>query len=246
MEQINKQNLPEHIAIIMDGNRRWAKGKGLTTKEGHKEGSKNLERIAIFCNEIGIKYLTVYAFSTENWKRTKEEVSALMFILRANLDAMLKRLDLKNIKIRVIGEKENIPEDILVKINKLVEKTKNNTGLNLNIAFNYGGRAELVNATKVIAEKVKNGEIKIEDINEDMIANSLYTANQPDPDLMIRTSRELRTSNFLPWQLTYSEFYFPDKHWPEFSNEDLMEAIKVYQKRNRRFGGRPEEVKNES
>lgn len=243
MEQINKQNLPEHIAIIMDGNRRWAKGKGLTTKEGHKEGSKNLERIAIFCNEIGIKYLTVYAFSTENWKRTKEEVSALMFILRANLDAMLKRLDLKNIKIRVIGEKENIPEDILVKINKLVEKTKNNTGLNLNIAFNYGGRAELVNATKVIAEKVKNGEIKIEDINEDMIANSLYTANQPDPDLMIRTSRELRTSNFLPWQLTYSEFYFPDKHWPEFSNEDLMEAIKVYQKRNRRFGGRPEEVK---
>lgn len=245
MEQINKQNLPEHIAIIMDGNRRWAKSKGLTTKDGHKEGSKNLERIAIFCNEIGIKYLTVYAFSTENWKRTKEEVSALMFILRANLDAMLKRLDLKNIKIRVIGEKENIPEDILVKINKLVEKTKNNTGLNLNIAFNYGGRAELVNTTKVIAEKVKNGEIKIEDINEDMIANSLYTANQPDPDLMIRTSRELRTSNFLPWQLTYSEFYFPDKHWPEFSNEDLMEAIKVYQKRNRRFGGRPEEVKNE-
>ena len=245
MEQIDKQNLPEHIAIIMDGNRRWAKDRGLTTKDGHKEGSKNLERIAIFCNEIGIKYLTVYAFSTENWKRTKEEVSALMFILRANLDAMLRRLDLKNIKIRVIGEKENIPSDIQSKIDKLVEKTKNNTGLVLNIAFNYGGRAELVHATKTIAEKVKNGEIKIEDIDEEMISNSIYTANQPDPDLMIRTSRELRTSNFLPWQLTYSEFYFPDKHWPEFSNDDLIEAIKIYQKRNRRFGGRPDEVKNE-
>ena len=227
----------------MDGNRRWAKQRGLTTKDGHKAGSKNLETIATFCNEIGIKYLTVYAFSTENWKRTKEEVSALMFILKANLDSMLRKMDLKNIKIRVIGEKENIPKDIQEKIDKLVEKTKNNTGLILNIAFNYGGRAELVSATKRIAEKVKNGEIEIEDINEKLISDNIYTANQPDPDLMIRTSHELRTSNFLPWQLTYSEFYFPDKHWPEFKEEDLIEAIKAYQKRNRRFGGRPDEVK---
>jgi len=243
MEELDKQNLPEHIAIIMDGNRRWAKNNELTTKEGHKAGSKNLERIAVFCNELGIKYLTVYAFSTENWKRTQEEVSALMFILKANLDSMLRKMDLKNIKIRVIGEKENIPKDIQEKIDKLVEKTKNNTGLVLNIAFNYGGRAELTHACREIAAKVKNGEINIEDINEETITKNIYTAGQPDPDLMIRTSRELRTSNFLPWQLTYSEFYFPDKHWPEFSEEDLVEAIKAYQKRNRRFGGRPDEVK---
>ncbi len=243
MELIDKENLPQHIAIIMDGNRRWAKQRNLTTKDGHKAGSKNLEKIAVFCNEIGIKYLTVYAFSTENWKRTKEEVSALMFILKANLDSMLRKMDLKNIKIRVIGEKENIPKDIQEKIDKLIEKTKNNTGLVLNIAFNYGGRAELVHATKVIAEKVKNNEINIEDINEELITNNIYTAGQPDPDLMIRTSKELRTSNFLPWQLTYSEFYFPDKHWPEFTEEDLIEAINIYQKRNRRFGGRPDEVK---
>jgi len=243
MEEIDVNNLPEHIAIIMDGNRRWAKDRGLTTKEGHKAGSKNLETIAKFCNKIGIKYLTVYAFSTENWKRTKEEVSALMFILKANLDAMLKRMDLENIKIRVIGEKENIPEDLIPRIEKLVEKTKNNTGLTLNIAFNYGGRAELVHAVKEISSKVQNGEIKIEDINEEMVSNNIYTAGQPDPDLMIRTSRELRTSNFLPWQLTYTEFYFPDKHWPEFGEDDLIEAIKIYQKRNRRFGGRPDERK---
>lgn len=242
MEDIDLENLPKHIAIIMDGNRRWAKNNGLSTKEGHKAGSKNLDNIATFCNEIGIKYLTVYAFSTENWKRTKEEVSALMFILKANLDSMLRKLDLKNIKIRVIGENENIPPDIQEKIDKLVEKTKNNTGLVLNIAFNYGGRAELVHSTKVIAEKVKAGEIDIEDINEKLISDNIYTAGQPDPDLMIRTSHELRTSNFLPWQLTYSEFYFPEKHWPEFEREDLIEAIKVYQKRNRRFGGRPDEV----
>ncbi len=243
MEEIDVQNLPKHIAIIMDGNRRWAKNNGLSTKEGHKAGSKNLENIAKFCNKLGIKYLTVYAFSTENWKRSKAEVSALMLILKANLDAMLRRMDLENIKIRVIGEKENIPEEIKPRIEKLVEKTKNNTGLTLNIAFNYGGRAEIVHATKEIAQKVKNGELKVEDITEETISNNIYTAGQPDPDLMIRTSRELRTSNFLPWQLTYTEFYFPDKHWPEFLEEDLLEAIKVYQHRNRRFGGRPDEKK---
>ena len=243
MEEIDMENLPKHIAIIMDGNRRWAKDRGLTTKDGHKAGSKNLENIARFCNKIGIKYLTVYAFSTENWKRTQEEVSALMFILKANLDSMLRKMDLKNIKIRVIGEKENIPEDIQIKIDKLVEKTKNNTGLVLNIAFNYGGRAELVHACKEIAKKVKNGEMDLSEINEETLTNNIYTAGQPDPDLMIRTSREIRTSNFLPWQLTYSEFYFPDKHWPEFGEEDLIEAIKIYQNRNRRFGGRPDEVK---
>lgn len=243
MEEIDKDNLPKHIAIIMDGNRRWAKNRGLTTKDGHKAGAKNLEKMALFCNELGIKYLTVYAFSTENWKRTKEEVSALMFILKANLDSMLRKVDLKNIKIRVIGEKENIPLEIQDRIDKLVQKTKNNTGLILNIAFNYGGRAEITHACKQIAQKILDGKIKIEDITEHEISNNIYTAGQPDPDLMIRTSRELRTSNFLPWQLTYTEFYFPEKHWPEFEEKDLIEAIKVYQQRNRRFGGRPDEVK---
>ena len=237
MEEIDSTNLPKHIAIIMDGNRRWAKERGLTTKDGHKAGSKNLERIAKFCNNIGIKYLTVYAFSTENWKRTKEEVSTLMFILRANLDSMLRKMDLENIKLRVIGERENIPADIQNKINKLVEKTKNNTGLVLNIAFNYGGRNEIVHASKVIAEKVKSGEIEIEDITTELISDNLYTAGQADPDLLIRTSKELRTSGFLPWQITYSEFYFVEKFWPEFLEDDLIEAIKIYQKRNRRFGG---------
>ena len=242
MEEIDSTNLPKHIAIIMDGNRRWAKERGLTTKDGHKAGSKNLERIAKFCNNIGIKYLTVYAFSTENWKRTKEEVSTLMFILRANLDSMLRKMDLENIKLRVIGERENIPADIQNKINKLVEKTKNNTGLVLNIAFNYGGRNEIVHSSKVIAEKVKSGEIEIEDITTELISHNLYTAGQADPDLLIRTSKELRTSGFLPWQITYSEFYFVEKFWPEFLEDDLIEAIKIYQKRNRRFGGRPDEV----
>ncbi|MGN1351444.1 MAG: isoprenyl transferase [Clostridia bacterium] len=240
MENINLENLPKHIAIILDGNRRWAKARGLTTKEGHTEGFDNLERIAKYADEIGIKYLTVYAFSTENWKRSQEEVSWLMNIFKTNIDRYLQRLDNGNIKIRIIGEKSNVPKELVPRIEKIMKKTENNQGMVLNIAFNYGGRAELVNATKQIAQKVKDGTINLEDITEQMISDNLYTAGQPDPDLLIRTSHELRTSNFLPWQLTYTEFYFPEKNWPEFTNEDLIEAIKVYQGRNRRFGARPD------
>lgn len=240
MENINLENLPKHIAIILDGNRRWAKARGLTTKEGHTEGFDNLERIAKYADEIGIKYLTVYAFSTENWKRSQEEVSWLMNIFKTNIDRYLQRLDNGNIKIRIIGEKSNVPKELVPRIKKIMKKTENNQGMVLNIAFNYGGRAELVNATKQIAQKVKDGTINLEDITEQMISDNLYTAGQPDPDLLIRTSHELRTSNFLPWQLTYTEFYFPEKNWPEFTNEDLIEAIKVYQGRNRRFGARPD------
>ena len=240
MEYINLENLPKHIAIILDGNRRWAKARGLTTKEGHTEGFDNLERIAKYADEIGIKYLTVYAFSTENWKRSQEEVSWLMNIFKTNIDRYLQRLDNGNIKIRIIGEKSNVPKELVPRIEKIMKKTENNQGMVLNIAFNYGGRAELVNATKQIAQKVKDGTINLEDITEQMISDNLYTAGQPDPDLLIRTSHELRTSNFLPWQLTYTEFYFPEKNWPEFTNEDLIEAIKVYQGRNRRFGARPD------
>ena len=239
LEGIDLNNLPTHIAIILDGNRRWAKQRGLTTLQGHTEGFDNLEQMAKFCNKIGIKYLTVYAFSTENWKRSKDEVAWLMRIFKNNVDRYLAKKDTENIRIRIIGEKDNVPEELRPRIENITEKTKNNTGLTLNIAFNYGGRAELVHACKVISEKVKNGEMDIDDITEDTISNNIYTADQPDPDLLIRTSHELRTSNFLPWQLTYTEFYFPEKNWPEFKEDDLIEAIKEYQKRNRRFGGRP-------
>ena len=239
MDNIDKNNLPKHIAIIMDGNRRWAKAKELATRDGHKAGADALENISKFCNEIGIKYLTVYAFSTENWKRSKEEISALMAILRVYVDSFLKEKNKQNIKIKLLGDISGLSKGLQKSINKAIEITKNNTGLTLNIAFNYGGRAEIVRAMKNIAKEVKENKIDIDDINEELISNHLYTAGQPDPDLLIRTSKELRTSNFLPWQLVYTEFYFPDKHWPDFGNEDLLEAIRVYQKRNRRFGGRP-------
>ena len=236
--KFSKETMPKHIAIIMDGNRRWARAQGKPAAFGHKSGAKTLENIVRYANKIGLEHITVYAFSTENWKRAQDEVSALMFILKANIDSMLRKSDLENVKIRVIGEKENIPVDIQERIDKLVEKTKNNTGLILNIAFNYGGRAEIVTATKLIAEKVKNGELQIEDITEDTITNTIYTAGQPEPDLLIRTSGELRTSNFLPWQTVYSEYYFTNKYWPEFDEKALVEAIHEFQKRNRRFGGK--------
>ena len=240
MEDIDKNNLPKHIAIIMDGNRRWAKARGLATRDGHKAGADALENISKFCNEIGIQYLTVYAFSTENWKRSKEEVSALMAILRVYVDSFLREKNKQNIRIKLLGDISGLSKGLQKSINKAVEASKNNTGLTLNIAFNYGGRPELIRAMKNIVKEVKENKIDIDDINEELISNHLYTAGQPDPDLLIRTSREFRTSNFLPWQLVYTEFYFPDKNWPEFGKEDLLEAIRVYQKRNRRFGGRPE------
>ncbi len=239
MEDIDKNNLPKHIAMIMDGNRRWAKERNLETRDGHKAGADTLENIAKFCNKIGIQYLTVYAFSTENWKRSKEEISALMAILRIYLNSFLKQADKENIRLKVLGDISDLSKGLQKSINKAIEITKDNTGLTLNIAFNYGGRPEIIRAMKNIAKEIKENKIDIEDINEELISNHLYTAGQPDPDLLIRTSRELRTSNFLPWQLVYSEFYFPDKHWPAFGEEDLIEAIRVYQKRNRRFGGRP-------
>ena len=229
--------MPKHIAIIMDGNRRWAKQKGLDGSLGHKKGAEVLEEVAKYCNKIGLEALTVYAFSTENWKRTKEEVGAILLLLQMYLDKFLKTADLENIKLRVIGDREhNMPEEIKSKMIKMEERTKNNTGLKFNIAFNYGGRDEIVKATKAIAEKVKNGEINIEDIDENMISNNLYTKGLPDPDLLIRTSGELRISNFLPWQITYSEFMFLDKYWPDFTTADIDSAIEVYSKRQRRVG----------
>lgn len=238
IENIDKDLMPQHIAIIMDGNRRWAKEKGLDTKLGHKAGAETLEKIASFANKVGLKYMTVYAFSTENWKRTKEEVGALMVLLRSYLDKFLNRESLRNIRIRVLGNIEGLDSGLRDSINKIVEKSKNNTGLTLNIAFNYGGRAEIVRATKIIADKIKNDEVRMEDINEQLISNSLYTNGEPDPDLLIRPGGELRISNFLLWQLAYTEFLFIDKYWPDFSEEDLIDAIEVFEKRNRKFGGK--------
>ena len=237
-DKIDFQNLPKHIAIIMDGNRRWAKQKGLDPKLGHKEGAKALENIAKYANKIGLKYLTVYAFSTENWKRTEEEVGALMLLLQAYLNRFAEKADIENIKLNILGDIEVLNDGLKKQMKETIAKTQNNTGLTLNIAFNYGGRAEIVRATKLIAEKVKNGELNLEEINEETITNSLYTAGQPEPDLVIRTGGELRTSNFLPWQIVYSEFYFTQKYWPDFNEEALLEAISEFQKRNRRYGGK--------
>lgn len=226
----------KHIAIIMDGNRRWAKSHNLDTKLGHKKGAEVLETISRYCNKIGLEYLTVYAFSTENWKRTKEEVGAIMLILQMYLDRFLKTADLDNIKLRILGDIDGVPEELRKKMIQMEERTKDNTGLNLNIAFNYGGRAEIVRATQRIAQDVLDGKMEIKDINEDKISNNLYTCGQSDPDLVIRTSGELRMSNFLPWQITYSEFLFLDKYWPDFTSEDIDNAINEYNNRHRRIG----------
>lgn len=238
INDINKENMPQHIAIIMDGNRRWAKEKGIETKLGHKAGAENLEKLANFANDIGLKYLTVYAFSTENWKRTKEEVGALMVLLKSYVDKFLKRANTNNIKIRVLGDLERLDSGLRESIAEIVEKSSNNTGLTLNIAFNYGGRDEITNAVKHIAKDVENGKMKIDEIDEQVISNKLYTCGEPDPDLLIRTGGEIRISNFLLWQLAYTEFLFVDKYWPDFSEEDLLNAIHTFQTRKRRFGGK--------
>lgn len=235
---MEQDNLPKHIAIIMDGNRRWAKNKGLPVSLGHKEGAKTLEKIVRYANKIGIKHITVYAFSTENWKRTEEEVSTLMGLFQSYLDDYSKRADSENIRVKIIGSKAGLSEKMKNSIEKCMERTKNNTGITFNIALNYGGRDEIISAVKNIAQKVKENKIEIEDINEKMISDNLYTSEQPDPDLLIRTSGEIRLSNFLPWQLVYTEFLFIEKNWPDFDEKDLDEAIELYQKRNRKFGAK--------
>lgn len=236
LQDIDINSLPNHIAIIMDGNRTWAREKGLDSKFGHKEGAKTLEKIVRYANKIGIKYLTVYAFSTENWNRTKEEVGALMLLLGNYLDDFSKRADTENVKIKVLGDISALSSNLQNSIKKAVDRTKNNTGVVFNVAFNYGGRAELVMATKEIARKVQNKEMTIEDITEETVTNNLYTSGQPDPELLIRTSGQIRTSGFLPWQTIYSEFVFVKKNWPDFAEEDLLDAIREYQSRTIKKG----------
>ena len=229
-------NKLEHLAIIMDGNRRWAKEKSMMTTMGHKRGADVLVDIAKYCNEIGLKYLTVYAFSTENWKRTEEEVGYLMGLLGVYLDKFLNELDMKNIKISFIGNIDVIDSSLSNRIRNLEEKTNNNTGLNLIIAFNYGGRDEIVRASRNIAEEVKDGKLNLEDIDENVFSNHLYTKGKKDPDLVVRTSGEMRTSNFLPWQITYSEFLPLDKYWPDFTRDDVDFCIEEFSKRKIRKG----------
>ena len=234
--EFNKENMPKHIAIIMDGNRRWARAQGKSASYGHKQGAKTLEKIVRYANKIGLEYITVYAFSTENWKRAEEEVNALMMLLQSYLDDYTKRADSENIRVKILGDITALSQGMQKSIINCMERTKNNTGVTFNIALNYGGRDEIVKAVKSIAQKVKNEKTNIEDIDEKMISDNLYTAGQPDPDLVIRTSGEQRLSNFLPWQVVYSEFLFVNKNWPDFTEEDLDNAIIEYQKRTRKFG----------
>ena len=231
-----KEAMPKHIAIIMDGNRRWAKAQGKPASFGYKEGAKTLEKIVRYANKIGLEYITVYAFSTENWKRAEEEVKALMILLQNYLDEYAKRADTENIRVKILGDISALSEGMQKSIKKCIERTKNNTGVTFNIALNYGGRDELLKAIKKIATEVKEEKIEISNITEQMVSDNLYTTGQPDPDLLIRTSGELRLSNFLPWQLVYSEFLIIDKNWPDFEEKDLDEAIIEYQKRTRKFG----------
>ena len=244
ISDIQKHPLPKHVAIIMDGNGRWAKRKGKPRVFGHKNGVKSVRVIVEAASEIGIEVLTLYTFSTENWSRPKKEVDALMGILVSSLRKELKTLTKNNIKLQTIGRKEMLPDKVLKELNDVIEKTKNNTSLTLNLALNYGAREEIVNAIKIISKKVVNNTFSIKEIDENIINNHLYTVTLPDVDFLIRTSGEKRISNFLLWQIAYAEFYFTDTLWPDFRKEHFFEAIEEYQNRERRFGKTSDQIKN--
>ena len=233
--------VPQHVAIILDGNGRWAKSKGMPRNYGHAQGSKNVERICEDAYKMGIKYLTVYAFSTENWSRPESEVSALMTLLRNYMKTCLKTAEKNRMKVRVIGDKTRLDEDIRIRIAELEEASKNNDGLNFTIAINYGSRDEITRGMRRMAQDIKDGKLDPSDITESSIEGYLDTAGIPDPDLLIRTSGELRLSNFLLWQLAYKEFYFKETPWPDFTKEELEKAIEKYNSRDRRYGGVKEE-----
>ncbi len=232
--------LPQHIGFIMDGNGRWAKERGLERSAGHKEGAKVFRKIGEYCADVGIKYLTFYAFSTENWNRPKKEVLALMNLFKEYLregDTRTGENSIRQMRLRFIGEREGLPKDLLKLIEKAERETAHYEKMTVNIALNYGGRAEITHAVKSIAQQVKDGKINIDDITESTICDNIYTAGQPDPDIIVRPSGEYRLSNFLPWQSAYSEFWFSDILWPDFTEEHVNKILEDYQKRNRRFGG---------
>jgi undecaprenyl diphosphate synthase len=237
LSKINMKKIPKHIAIIMDGNGRWAKKRNLPRTLGHAAGVEALRDIVKASSQIGVKVLTLYAFSTENWKRPKNEVNALMNLLVEYLKKEVDELHQENVKIITIGDITKLQLKCQNELNKACEKTKNNSGLILNLALNYGGRSEIVEMVKTISEGVKIGKIELDEIDENMVSNNLYTKGLPDPDLIIRPSGELRISNFLLWQCAYSEFWFSDIYWPDFKKNNLYKAIIDYQGRDRRFGG---------
>jgi len=237
LDKIDKSRLPSHIAIIMDGNGRWAKERNLPRAFGHRAGVETIREIVRTSSEIGIKVLTLYAFSTENWRRPADEVNSLMNLLVEYLRMEVAELHEKNVKVTSIGDISKLPSLCQDELHKAYRKTSRNTGLTLNLALNYGGRVEIINAVRKICELVKNDKITINEVNETIISNNLWTSGLPDPDLIIRPSGELRLSNFLLWQCAYSEFWFSDINWPDFKKEHLFKAIVDYQMRDRRFGG---------
>jgi len=244
ISNIQKHKIPEHVAIIMDGNGRWAKNQGKPRVFGHKNGVKSVQDIVEAAAEIGIKVLTLYTFSTENWNRPKQEIDILMGLLVSSLRKELKTLTKNNIKLQTIGKINMLPKKVVKELKEVIEKTKNNTRLTLNLALNYGAREEIVNAIKNISKKVVNNAISVEEIDENIINNHLYTVTLPDVDFLIRTSGEKRISNFLLWQIAYAEFYFTDVLWPDFRKEHFFEAIEAYQNRERRFGKTSDQIKN--
>lgn len=242
-ELIKEENLPQHIGVIMDGNGRWAKKLGFLRNIGHETGVKTVRRVVKYCAELGVPYLTLYAFSTENWKRPEAEVSALMQLMMLSLKKEIKSFQENNIRLNAIGNLEDLPSNIRKELTKAMEATKDNTRLTVTVALSYGARSEMIHAVKSISDKVKNNIISLEDIDEKTINNHLYTHNLPDVDLLIRTSGEQRISNFLLWQIAYAELYFTEVLWPEFKDEDLAKAIYSYQNRERRFGKTSEQLK---
>lgn len=234
---MEERKIPQHVAIILDGNGRWAKKRFMPRTYGHRAGAKTVEKICEEAWRMGIKYLTVYAFSTENWKRPEDEVEEIMKILKNYLVNCLEISRKNDMRIRVIGDRSGLSEDIKASIEELEKSSKDNNGLNFNVALNYGSRDEIIRATKKMVSKVMSGELKEEDITEGTLESFLDTAGIPDPELLIRTSGEIRLSNYLLWQLAYTEFYFTDVMWPDFSKEELEKAIDFYNKRDRRFGG---------
>ncbi|MBN6185796.1 isoprenyl transferase [Aneurinibacillus sp. BA2021] len=234
--ELDPNNVPRHVAIIMDGNGRWAKKRALPRVAGHRAGMKTVKEITKAADELGIEVLTLYAFSTENWKRPAQEVEYLMRLPQEYLATELEELIERNVQVRMVGYKENLPDYTLKAVTQARERTRENTGLILNFALNYGSRAEMVTAMQQIAQEVKDGKLDVEQIDESVFSSHLTTCGLPDPDLLIRTSGELRLSNFMLWQLAYSELWFSDVYWPDFSRSHFYEAMKAYQQRNRRYG----------
>ncbi|WP_062105047.1 isoprenyl transferase [Bacillus niameyensis] len=237
VSRILEQPIPKHVAIIMDGNGRWAKRRALPRVAGHHEGMKTVKKITTLANRLNIETLTLYAFSTENWKRPKHEVDYLMGLPEEFLGSFLPELIAENVKVSMIGDNSRLPAKTKKAVEKAIEQTANNTGLNLNFALNYGGRSEIVEAVKKISTDVKNGEISVDHIDHECISHYLMTHALPDPDLLIRTSGELRISNFMLWQIAYTELWFTDVLWPDFSDKHLIDAVEAFQKRTRRYGG---------